>query len=213
MNRKVWELFAPKAFEAYKEQIVPTLKELSKTTKIWPSAANIFKAFIDPKNIKVIILGQDPYHDGSATGLAFDNKAGGKVSPSLRNILKELESDTGKQISLANKSSVLENWPAQGVFLLNTSLTVENSKPNSHQQIWKSFTEELVKAINAKDDVVWVLWGKYAQDYKKFITNPTHKLIESAHPSPFSYERGFKNSKPFSKVNELLKGTNINWHE
>jgi uracil-DNA glycosylase len=149
-----------------------------------------------------------PYHNpGSATGLAFDNPKSQKPSPSLRNILNELERDTGAPSkALSNATSYLEHLPSQGVLLLNTALSVERENPGSHVDMWRPFTEELVCQINARlSHVVWVLWGEKAKKYKKSITNPTHKIVEGAHPSPFSAHSGFFGGKFFTTVNTHLK--------
>lgn len=206
----IWPL--GKAFDYFKDTIVPELEE--NDNDIYPSQHNVFRAFkeVPFDCVRVIILGQDPYHNpGSATGLAFDNPKTQKPSPSLRNILKEIQDDLS-EASLAdtNVSSYLEHLPSQGVLLLNTALTVEKGKPGSHLQLWRPFTYELIFQCNARmSNVVWVLWGDKAQKYRKLITNPTHKIVVGAHPSPFSYKK-FKGGKYFSEINNSLT-TTIKW--
>lgn len=171
----------------------------------YPSKENVFRAFTLPlEEVKVVILGQDPYHDGSATGLAFDNKIGSKISPSLRNILSEVYDDMGCTVQF-NSNSWLEHWHAQGVLLLNTALTVEPGKPGSHVEHWRNFTLDVIEQLSTKSDLIWILWGTHAQSFKPFI-NRDHFVIESGHPSPLA--RGakvpFKGSKPFSRANQIL---------
>lgn len=183
---------------------------------IYPKRTEIFKAFrtTSYNNTKVVILGQDPYHGPSqAEGLSFSVKKGIAKPPSLQNIFKELSSDIGCDIP--NDGSLLE-WANEGVLLLNSVLTVEENKPASHKHIgWECFTDEVIKRLNDKTTpVVFILWGAFARNKKKYITNPIHFIIESAHPSPFSAYNGFFGSKPFSRTNEFLikKGISpIDW--
>ena len=166
-------------------------KAVGKT--IYPPGSQIFNAFeLTPFNqVKVVILGQDPYHGpNQAHGLSFSVPDGIPAPPSLKNIYKEIESDLGVTV---NKNGNLENWAKQGVFLLNAVLTVEEHKPASHaNKGWEIFTDEIIKIINKKDEpVVFILWGNYAREKKKYITNPKHYIIESPHPSPFSARTGF----------------------
>ena len=145
--------------------------------------------------------------------MCFDNPKSQKPSPSLSNILKEIEADLGTPSqAFDNVSSYLEHLPSQGVLLLNAALTVERENPGSHLKLWKPFTEELIHQINTRlPNVVWVLWGKPAQKFEKLITNKTHKIGKGAHPSPFSFS-AFKGQKFFSKVNSLITSTNpIRW--
>ncbi len=182
---------------------------------IFPPAQDLFNAFklTNFNNIKVVILGQDPYHgEKEAMGLSFSVRRGVRTPPSLRNIFKELQDDLG----IERIDTDLSDWAEQGVFLLNTVLTVEKDKANSHKDIgWEIFTDFVIKQINDKlDNVVFILWGRQARDKKRMITNPNHYVIESAHPSPLSAYNGFFGSKPFSKTNEYLKKSNkkeINW--
>ena len=204
--------------EIHKEyflKILYELRELYKIKTIYPQQKDIFNAFKLPyKDVKVVILGQDPYHgEGEAHGYAFSTHAK-KLPPSLKNIYKELYTDLGIEKDYNNGD--LTNWQKQGVMLLNTGLTVEKDKPNSHKNIgWHEFTDEVIKKLNEKDTpVVFILWGNNAREKKKYITNPKHLIIESAHPSPFSANYGFFGSKPFSRTNNFLKKNNIkeiNW--
>lgn len=181
------------------------------TKIIYPPKEDIFAALKNTsfKDVKVVIVGQDPYHgEGEAMGLSFSVHDGIKLPPSLKNIYKELEDDLG--IKPVN-SGDLTKWTKEGVLLLNATLTVVKDTPNSHSKIgWDKFTDYVIKKINTKDDpVVFILWGNFARSKKEFITNPKHLVIESAHPSPFSARNGFFGSKPFSKTNEFLTKNNI----
>ena len=178
---------------------------------IYPSKKEVFKAFryTPYKNVKVVILGQDPYHgEGQAEGLSFSVPKGIKKPPSLVNIFKELETDLGCKMPT---SGSLVPWAKQGVLLLNTVLTVIKDQAASHKDIgWEVFTDEVIKKINEKEEpVVFILWGSYARSKKKYITNKHHLIIESAHPSPLSAYNGFFGSKPFSKTNEFLIKNNL----
>lgn len=200
----------------FKNNIGPKLLELE---SYYPETRNIFRALneCDPENVKVIILGQDPYHDGSALGLSFDNiREQKRLSPSLRNILTEMMNDVGSCNFTSNLKSdtILDNLPRQGILMLNTALTVEPHKANSHTELWANFTKTLIESLNKKDNIVWIMWGNHAKSFKQYITNKTHHFIESTHPSPLSASRGFFGSKPFSKTNEILTNLNlspINW--
>ncbi len=172
----------------------------------FPPTKMIFKAFekCPFDNTKVVILGQDPYHgDGQAHGLSFSVPMGIKFPPSLRNIFKELSSDLESQVPFQGD---LTDWTEQGVLLLNATLTVRKSTPGSHQkQGWEKFTDSVIKAISdEKESVVFILWGKFAEQKTELINESKHFIISSAHPSPFSAHRGFLGSKPFSKTNEYL---------
>jgi len=183
---------------------------------VYPPKKEVFKAFryTPYSNLKVVILGQDPYHgEGEAEGLSFSVKDGIRKPPSLVNIFKELQNDLGYDIP---KSGSLVPWAKQGVLLLNTVLTVIKDQAASHKDIgWEQFTDEVIKIINKKEEpVVFILWGGFARSKKKLITNPKHLIIESAHPSPLSAYHGFFGSKPFSKTNDFLiknKLKPINW--
>ena len=183
---------------------------------IYPKKNEVFNAFryTDYNNVKVVILGQDPYHGpNQAEGLSFSVSNEVLKPPSLQNIFKELESDLG--IPFPKKNS-LKPWTKEGVLLLNAVLTVEAHTPTSHKgHGWEIFTDEIIKIINKKTTPVdFILWGSYARAKKQLITNPIHYVIESAHPSPFSAHNGFFGSKPFSKTNNFLKShgiKEINW--
>ena len=187
-----------------------------KTKTCYPKMSEIFNAFINTsyEDVKVVILGQDPYHgEGEAEGLSFSVKEGIPFPPSLVNILTELKSDLGYDLP---KSGSLVPWAKQGVLLLNASLTVVKDTPKSHSgKGWETFTDEVIKLINKKETpVVFILWGSDARNKKSLITNKIHYIIESPHPSPLSAYRGFFGSKPFSKTNEFLKKNGIkeiNW--
>jgi len=187
------------------------------TKTIYPAFDNIFNALkLTPySNVKVVIIGQDPYHgEGEAHGLSFSVLDGVKIPPSLVNIFKELKSDLGID---APSSGNLTKWAESGVLLLNNALTVEKDKANSHQKIgWNLFTDYIIKVLNQKETpIVYILWGRNAQSKEALITNPNHYIIKSAHPSPLSASNGFFGSKPFSKANNYLEEKNIdpiNWH-
>ena len=167
------------------------------------------------ENVKVVILGQDPYHNyNQANGLSFSVKNGVTIPPSLKNIFKELQSDLGYKIPT---SGDLELWAKQGVLLLNATLTVRAHKPGSHQKIgWETFTDKIISLISEKyEHIVFILWGNFAQQKVKLIDEKKHFIIKSVHPSPFSARNGFFGSKPFSKCNEYLtsvKKENIDWN-
>lgn len=190
--------------------------DLYNTKTIFPEKNNIFNALklTDFDNVKVVIVGQDPYHGvGEAHGLSFSVQKGIKVPPSLQNIYKELESDLGIP---PKEHGDLTNWAKQGVLLLNAVLTVEKDKPASHRGMgWELLTDYIIKVLNTKDEpIVFILWGNFAREKKKFITNKNHLIIESPHPSPFSARSGFFESKPFSKANDYLiknKKEPIDW--
>lgn len=183
---------------------------------IYPPKDYIFNALkLTPyKNVKVVIVGQDPYHgDGEAHGLSFSVQNGVKIPPSLKNIYKEIFSDLG--IREPNNGD-LTSWAKEGVLLLNSSLTVIKDLPNSHKDLgWSFLTDYIIKKLNLKEEpVVFILWGNFARSKRIFITNPKHLVLESIHPSPFSANNGFFGSKPFSKTNEFLIKNNIepiNW--
>ena len=191
----------------YFQELLDFIKEEYKNKTIYPKQNEVFNAFryTDYQDIKVVILGQDPYHGiNQAEGLSFSVKDEVLKPPSLKNIFKELESDLGIPFPEHNS---LKPWAKQGVLLLNAVLTVEEHKPTSHKDRgWENFTDAVIKVLNERDKpIVFILWGSYARSKKTYITNPIHLLIESAHPSPFSARNGFFGSKPFSKTNEFLK--------
>ncbi len=206
------EEYGKEYFKKLQEFII----EEYKNKTIYPKMSEIFKAFIktDYDNVKVVILGQDPYHgEKEAEGLSFSVKKGIKKPPSLVNIFTELKNDLGYEIPV---NGSLVSWAEQGVMLLNSTLTVVKDTPKSHSgKGWELFTDEVIKIINQKETpVVFILWGSDARSKKSLITNKKHLILESAHPSPLSAYRGFFGSKPFSKTNNFLIKNNlkpINW--
>ena len=195
----------------YFQKLLEFIKKEYKEKTIYPKQNEVFNAFrhTSYKDLKVVILGQDPYHGpNQAEGLSFSVSNSVLKPPSLQNIFKEIESDLGIPFP---KSNSLKPWASQGVLLLNAVLTVEEHKPTSHKDKgWETFTDDVIKKINEKEEpVVFILWGAYARNKKSLITNPRHFIIESAHPSPFSARNGFFGSKPFSKTNEFLRKNGI----
>lgn len=191
----------------YYRELYRFVKDEYNTHVVYPSADDLFNAFsFTPlKDVKVVILGQDPYHgEGQAHGLCFSVQKGVKIPPSLLNIYKELEDDLGCYIP---NNGYLEKWAKQGVLLLNTVLTVRAHAPMSHQgKGWEQFTDAVIHAVNNEDrPIVFILWGKPAQMKRKMLTNPNHLILEGPHPSPLSAYRGFFGSKPFSKANDFLQ--------
>ena len=201
--------------EYYKKLFIKVREEYQ-TRTIYPPADDIFNAFhFTPlEEVKVVILGQDPYHEpGQAHGLCFSVKPNVQIPPSLINIYKELEDDLGCYIP---NNGYLEKWARQGGLMLNTVLTVRAHQANSHKDIgWEQFTDAAIRVLAEQDrPMVFVLWGKPAQRKKEMIHNPKHLVLESAHPSPLSAYRGFFGSRPFSRINEYLKEnglTPIDW--
>ena len=202
--------------EEYKKDYFKSLKDFViseyKNKTIYPKISEIFKAFIETsyEDVKVVILGQDPYHgENEAEGLSFSVKIGIAKPPSLINIFTELKNDLG--CNIPNHGSLV-SWAKQGVLLLNSTLTVVKDTPKSHSNKgWEIFTDEVIKIINKKNKpVVFILWGSDARNKKQLITNPIHYIIESPHPSPLSAYRGFFGSKPFSKTNNFLIKNGIN---
>lgn len=199
----------------YFKRLRSFLKEEYSTKICYPKKEEIFNAlkYTNYEDVKVVILGQDPYHgENEAHGFCFSVRSTVKRPPSLNNILKELYDD----LKIVKKENELTSWAEQGVLLLNSVLTVVKDTPLSHRGIgWEEFTDSIIKKINEKDStVVYILWGSYARSKKYLITNPKHYVIESAHPSPLSANKGFFGSKPFSKTNEILIKNNmkpINW--
>ncbi len=178
--------------------------------KCFPPKDQIFRAFdLTPfDEIKVVIIGQDPYHnDFQANGLAFSVSENVKIPASLKNIFNELKDDLG----IERTKKELDDWAKQGVLLLNSTLSVKAHSPNSHKDLgWEVFTNEVIKEISAKkENVVFVLWGNFAQKKEELIDSSKHFVVKSAHPSPFSVYRGFYGSKPFSKINDYLKSKNL----
>lgn len=195
----------------YYAKLYNTIIEEYKTHVVYPPSEEIFTAFnLTPlSKVKVVILGQDPYHEpGQAHGLSFSVKKQVEIPPSLVNIYRELNSDLGCFIP---DNGCLVKWAEQGVLLLNTVLTVRAHQAFSHRGIgWESFTDAAIKALDNEDrPMVFMLWGRPAQQKKSMITNPKHLVIESAHPSPLSAYRGFLGSKPFSRANDFLSRNKV----
>ena len=178
---------------------------------VFPPMHDIFNAlkYTSYSDTRVVILGQDPYHEtGQAHGLSFSVKRGVKIPPSLVNIYKELNTDIGMKIPSHGE---LTSWAKQGVLLLNATLTVREGMANSHKDIgWATFTDEIIKKLDKNDNpIVFILWGANARSKKKYITNKNHFVIESAHPSPLSAYNGFFGSKPFSRANAFLEANGV----
>ncbi len=213
-----WEMALKSEFEKeYFKLLLEFVRDEYQQSVVYPNAQNIFRAFdVCPfDKVKVVILGQDPYHDaGQANGLCFSVGDTVKIPPSLRNIYKEVESDLG--IPSVHKSGDLERWAQQGVLLLNVTLTVSAHTPGSHQgKGWEQFTDAIIKKLSdERDHIVFILWGNYARKKGAHIDKAKHLVIESAHPSPLSAYNGFFGSKPFSRANAYLvehEKKPINW--
>jgi uracil-DNA glycosylase len=203
-----WKEVLKDEFEKiYFQHIVTFLKAEKASGKIiYPRGSLIFNSFKQTpfSKIKVVIIGQDPYHNaGQAHGLSFSVPTGIPKPPSLLNIFKELKNDLGIEIS---EKGNLEKWASQGVLLLNASLTVRQNEPGSHAQIgWLQFTDEVIKKISTeKEGIIFLLWGKFAQEKQSLIDETKHFVLKAAHPSPFSASNGFFGCKHFSKTNEIL---------
>lgn len=216
MINKGWnDVLKEETNKPYFKDLGNKVRTMYKSKVIFPDYNNIFNAlrYTDYNDVKVVILGQDPYHGvNQAHGLSFSVSDEVSRPPSLVNILKELEDDLG----IKKVGNNLESWAKQGVFLLNAIMTVEKDKPLSHKGIgWEQFTDSIIKKLNEREKpIVFVLWGSYARSKKELITNKRHLIIESVHPSPLSAHRGFFGSKPFSKINAFLEKNNIekiNW--
>ncbi|MCI7740164.1 MAG: uracil-DNA glycosylase [Clostridiales bacterium] len=195
----------------YYRALFQKVGEEYQTRKIFPPADDIFNAFhFTPlSQVKVVILGQDPYHnDGQAHGLCFSVKKEVDIPPSLVNIYQELHDDLGCYIP---NNGYLEKWARQGVMMLNTVLTVRAHQANSHRGIgWEEFTDAAIRVIAEQDrPIVFLLWGRPAQAKKSMIYNPKHLVLEAPHPSPLSAYRGFFGSRPFSKTNDFLTANNL----
>ncbi|MFY9101453.1 uracil-DNA glycosylase [Aliarcobacter cryaerophilus] len=195
----------------YYKKLKEEINKRYETTTVFPEKQNIFKAFFLTKldNLKVVILGQDPYHGfGQAQGLAFSTPANIKNPPSMQNILKEIQSDLGKK-SICEDGD-LTPWAKQGVLLLNTILTVEEAKPKSHHNLgWEVFTDNIIKYISDNcEDTIFILWGSPAISKTKLIDTKKHHILIAPHPSPLSSYRGFFGCKHFSQTKNILKSLN-----
>lgn len=205
-----WKKHLGAEFEkSYFKELVEFVRGEYASKKVFPAPANIFRAFeLCPfESVKVVILGQDPYHGpGQANGLCFSVNHGVQNPPSLQNIFKEIRDDVGGELRTDGN---LDDWARQGVLLLNATLTVLAHQAGSHQKRgWEQFTDAVVNAVSReKENVVFILWGRYAQEKGAHIDTEKHLVLKSAHPSPLSAYAGFFGSKPFSKTNEYLE-----WH-
>lgn len=204
----IWQqALASEMQEAYFSELIAFVAQERQDRQIFPPPEEVFTAFeLTPLDrVKVVIIGQDPYHgNGQAHGLSFSVKPGIAIPPSLVNIFKELKNDLGIPIP---KSGDLSGWARQGVLLLNTVLTVRSGEPNSHKNKgWEKFTDAVIKTVNQNcDRVIFVLWGRPAQKKAKLIDAKKHHILTAAHPSPLSAHNGFFNSRPFSQINALLQ--------
>lgn len=205
------EPLKPEFSKPYYKALYERVKEEYSKYQVFPPSDDIFNAFeLTPlKEVKVVIIGQDPYHNvGQAHGLCFSVKPDVEVPPSLVNIYKELQDDCGCYIP---NNGYLTKWAKQGVLMLNTVLTVRAHEANSHRGIgWEEFTDAAINVLNKQDrPIVFILWGAPAQKKKAMLNNPKHLILMAPHPSPLSAYRGFFGSKPFSKTNDFLKANNI----
>lgn len=196
----------------YLQGLFAFLKQEYAENTVYPPKRDVFNAlkYTSFEDTKVVIIGQDPYHGfGQAHGLCFSVREGVKLPPSLRNIYQELEDDIGRKFT---PNGDLTYWARQGVLMLNTVLTVREGQPQSHKDMgWEIFTDRIISELNKKDTpVVFLLWGKPAENKAKIITNPIHKKLITVHPSPLSAYRGFFGCRHFSKANEILKANGIN---
>lgn len=212
-----WDLVLEDEFEKdYFLNIMEFVDSEYESKTVYPPYGEIFNAFkLTPlSKVKAVILGQDPYHEeGQAHGLAFSTPPGRPIPRSLKNIFKEINSEYGYPIP---ESGCLESWAMEGVFLLNTVLTVEESNANSHSKCgWQTFTDNVIGILNEQTrPIVFMLWGKQAEKKKELITNPNHLVLITSHPSPFSARRGFMGCNHFRLANEFLSKNNIseiNW--
>lgn len=216
MINKKWDVVLKDEFESpYFEKLGVFVKNEYRHKTIYPEYKDIFNAlrYTDYDDVKVVILGQDPYHgDKEAHGLSFSVREGIPMPPSLRNIFKELKDDIG----VVRTQTDLTDWAKQGVLLLNSIMTVVKDTPLSHKDKgWEIFTDNIIKKLGEREKpMVFILWGSYARSKKELIQNKNHLILESVHPSPLSASRGFFGSKPFSKTNQFLEKngmSKINW--
>lgn len=200
------EILAEEMQKDYYQELEAFVQKRRAEVRVFPEEKNVFNALeLTPfESVKVVILGQDPYHGfGQAHGLSFSVQKGIPLPPSLKNIYKELQEDIGGNLPTEGD---LSHWAKQGVLLLNTVLTVEEGNANSHKGMgWERLTNRLIESLNELNHpVIFILWGKPAQDKEKLIINPNHVILKAPHPSPLSAYRGFFGSKPFSRVNDIL---------
>lgn len=210
------KIIEAEAKKPYFKSLYTFLENEYETKIIYPKREDLFNCFklVSFEEVKVVIIGQDPYHQkGQSHGLCFSVLKDCKTPPSLRNIFNELNSD----LNIDRKDNTnLSNWASQGILLLNKVLSVEESKPTSHSNKgWETFTDRIIMELNKREDpIIFVLWGNNAKVSKKLITNNIHYIIESSHPSPLSAYHSFNGSKPFSKINNILKSESfqeIDW--
>ncbi|HKL02160.1 MAG TPA: uracil-DNA glycosylase [Cryomorphaceae bacterium] len=202
--------------EAYFQSLIQFVRKEYENQRVYPNGSNIFRAFDSTpfEDVKVVILGQDPYHGpGQANGLSFSVNDGVRIPPSLNNIFKEIEANTGQR---PRTSGDLNSWAKQGVLLLNATLTVRAHEAGSHQKKgWEEFTDAAIRELNKqKSGIVYMLWGSYAQKKGSFINGESNLILKSPHPSPLAAHRGFFGNRHFSKANDYLrrKGkTEIDW--
>ena len=216
MTNNYWDVVLKEEYEKnYFKNIAMFINKEYKEKIVYPPKRDILRALklTDYNDVKVVILGQDPYHgENEANGLSFSVNEGIKLPPSLKNIYKELYDDLG----ITKTTGDLTSWANQGVLLLNSVLTVLKDTPTSHSKIgWQEYTDAIIKKLNEREKpIVFILWGNYARSKKNLITNKRHYIIESPHPSPFSANSGFFGSRPFSKTNKFLEKNGeetINW--
>ena len=211
MINKKWDVILEQEFKKdYFKKLGIFVKNEYKNKIIYPEYKNVFNAlrYTDYDEVKVVILGQDPYHgEHEAHGLSFSVLEGVQMPPSLRNIFKELYDDIG----VKRNTTDLTNWAKQGVLLLNSIMTVVKDKPLSHKDKgWEIFTDRIIELLGEREEpMVFILWGSFARSKKELIKNKKHLILESVHPSPLSASRGFFGSKPFSKTNQFLEKNNI----
>ena len=207
-----WDSILNEEFEKeYFKEIMEFIEEEYSSKTVYPPKEEIFNAFkfTPASKVKVVILGQDPYHEeGQAHGLAFSTPEGRPIPRSLKNIFKEIEEEYGYPIP---DSGCLEKWAKQGVFLLNTVLTVREGEANSHSDCgWQTFTDNVIKALNEQPQpIVFLLWGKQAEKKMELLENPNHLVLVTSHPSPFSARRGFFGCNHFRLANEYLRKNDI----
>ena len=208
LNNSWKEILQPEFDKTYFKELTNFVTSEYKNHQCFPKEEAIFAAFdyCSYENLKVVIIGQDPYHDeGQANGLCFSVKDGMKIPPSLKNVFKEIATDLEKEVL---QSGNLEKWAKQGVLLLNATLTVRAHEAGSHQKKgWEIFTDEVINKIsNEKENVVFLLWGKFAESKIKLINSDKHTVFVAPHPSPLGAWRGWFGSKHFSKTNSFLEG-------
>ncbi len=208
---------APEFEKPYWKELTEYVRAQYQSNTCFPAPKNIFRAFDATPfgKVAVVILGQDPYHTpGAAMGLSFSVPNGSKTQPSLANIFKELQTD----LNIQRVQTDLSDWAEQGVLLLNSVLTVQSGMPASHQKKgWENFTDEIIATLSReRDSLVFILWGKYALSKETLIDTERHRVVSSAHPSPFSAHTGFFGSRPFSQTNQYLESIGkfpIQWGE